>query len=209
MHLISITNLRDDAAQYPDAERAIRNWFKTVEQAQWQNLEEVRQSFKDAEAVGNFTVFNIKGNNYRLIVGVDYERQIVYYKYFLTEKIPMRTGGLTTVDEAKAIWAYLKTVPAIHKQNLPQPAPKIPVAAKAGEKVYFKYGCNGCHGAAGMGLCDLTKNKPHFATDAELEAFIRNPQSKVADSRMPIWQNVIGNDEMKDLVEHVRTLDKP
>lgn len=73
MHLISITNLREDAAQYPDADRVIRNWFKTIEQAQWQNLEEVRQSFKDAEAVGNFTVFNIKGNNYRLIVGIDYE----------------------------------------------------------------------------------------------------------------------------------------
>jgi mRNA interferase HigB len=84
MHLISITNLREDAAQYPDAEKAIRNWFRTIEQAQWQNLEEVRQSFKDAEAVGNFTVFNIKGNNYRLIVGKDYDRQIVYYKYFLT-----------------------------------------------------------------------------------------------------------------------------
>ena len=83
MHLISITNLRDDAAQYPDAQRAIQNWFNTIEQAQWQNLKEVRQSFKDAEAVGNFTVFNIKGNNYRLIVGIDYERQIIYDKYFL------------------------------------------------------------------------------------------------------------------------------
>jgi mRNA interferase HigB len=84
MHLISITNLRDDAAQYPDAQRAISNWFKTVEQAQWQNLEEVRQSFKDAEAVGNFTVFNIKGNNYRLIVGINYVKRRIYYKYFLT-----------------------------------------------------------------------------------------------------------------------------
>jgi mRNA interferase HigB len=84
MHLISIANLREDAAQYPDANKAISNWFKTVEKAEWQNLEAVRQAFKDAEAVGNFTVFNIKGNNYRLIVRIDYERQIVYYKYFLT-----------------------------------------------------------------------------------------------------------------------------
>jgi mRNA interferase HigB len=92
MHLIPIANLKEDAAIYPDADsfacalgdRPIKNWFKTVENADWQNLEEVRQSFKDAEAVGHFTVFNIKGNNYRLIVGIDYERQIVYYKYFLT-----------------------------------------------------------------------------------------------------------------------------
>ena len=84
MHLISIANLREDAAQYPDANRAILNWFKTVEKAEWQNLEAVRQAFKDTDVVGNFTVFNIKGNNYRLIVGIDYERQIIYYKYFLT-----------------------------------------------------------------------------------------------------------------------------
>jgi mRNA interferase HigB len=44
----------------------------------------VRQNYPEAEAVGNFTVFNIKGNNYRLIVGMDYETQTVYYKYFLT-----------------------------------------------------------------------------------------------------------------------------
>ena len=77
MHLISITNLREDAAQYPDADRAIGNWFKTIEQAQWQNLEQVRQSFKDAEAVGNFTVFNIKGNNYRLIVRARFDAEVI------------------------------------------------------------------------------------------------------------------------------------
>ena len=77
MHLISITNRREDAAQYPDADRAIGNWFKTIEQAQWQNLEQVRQSFKDAEAVGNFTVFNIKGNNYRLIVRARFDAEVI------------------------------------------------------------------------------------------------------------------------------------
>jgi mRNA interferase HigB len=84
MHLISIRNLRADAAQYPDAIKSINHWYATVTKSQWQNLEAVRQVYRDAEAVGNFTVFNIKGNNYRLIVGIDYENQTVYYKYFLT-----------------------------------------------------------------------------------------------------------------------------
>jgi len=39
---------------------------------------------KQTEAVGNFTVFNLKGNDYRLIVGIDYETKTIYYKYFLT-----------------------------------------------------------------------------------------------------------------------------
>ena len=84
MHLISIRNLRFDSARYPDAKRQVDDWYTTVRKANWENLEDVRQIYRDAEAVGNFTVFNIKGNDYRLIVGIDYENQTVYYKYFLT-----------------------------------------------------------------------------------------------------------------------------
>jgi mRNA interferase HigB len=84
MHLISIRNLRAAANQYPDVKKQIDSWYATVKTAEWQKLEDVRQIYRDAEAVGNFTVFNIKGNDYRLIVGIDYEKQIVYYKYLLT-----------------------------------------------------------------------------------------------------------------------------
>jgi mRNA interferase HigB len=84
MHLISIRNLRTDTARYPNTENQINNWYTTVKKAQWKNLEDVRKIYQDAEAVGNFTVFNVKGNDYRLIVGIDYENQTVYYKYFLT-----------------------------------------------------------------------------------------------------------------------------
>ncbi|SMH58861.1 MULTISPECIES: type II toxin-antitoxin system HigB family toxin [Cyanophyceae] len=84
MHLISISKLRQDAAKYSDSKSALDAWYAVIKQAQWQNLEEVRKTYRDAEAVGNFTVFNIKGNKYRLIVGIDYPSQTVYYKYFLT-----------------------------------------------------------------------------------------------------------------------------
>ncbi|MEH2248300.1 type II toxin-antitoxin system HigB family toxin [Nostoc sp.] len=84
MHLIAIRNLRTDAAQYPDVKKQIDEWYAIVNKAEWHNLEDVRKIYQDTEAVGNFTVFNIKGNDYRLIVGIDYEDQVVYYKYFLT-----------------------------------------------------------------------------------------------------------------------------
>ncbi len=84
MHLISIRNLRVDAARYPDVKKQVDDWYTTVRKASWESLEDVRQIYRDAEAVGNFTVFNLKGNDSRLIVGIDYENQTVYYKYFLT-----------------------------------------------------------------------------------------------------------------------------
>ena len=84
MHLISLRNLRNDAAKYPDVKNQIEIWQETINKAEWQNLEDIRKIYRDAEAVGNFTVFNIKGNDYRLIVGINYENQTVFYKYFLT-----------------------------------------------------------------------------------------------------------------------------
>jgi mRNA interferase HigB len=84
MHLISIRNLRTIAAQYPDTIKQIEDWYTTVKKSDWQSLVDIRQIYRDADAVGNFVVFNIKGNNYRLIVGIDYADQTVYFKYFLT-----------------------------------------------------------------------------------------------------------------------------
>jgi mRNA interferase HigB len=84
MHLITIRNLRQDAAQYPDVQKQIKHWNDIAKVAKWHSLIDVQTIYRDAEAVGNFTVFNIKGNKYRLIVAIDYGTQQIYYKNFLT-----------------------------------------------------------------------------------------------------------------------------
>ncbi len=84
MHLISIRTLREEAAKYPNIKKQIESWYTTVKKSEWQSLDDVQKTYRDAEAVGNFTVFNIKGNDYRLIVGINYETKKVHYKYLLT-----------------------------------------------------------------------------------------------------------------------------
>jgi mRNA interferase HigB len=84
MHLISAGKLKEAASAYSDAVEIVKNFAKKVELSNWQNLIEVQADYRSAEAVGNFTVFNIKGNRYRLILSIDYEAQIAYFKYFLT-----------------------------------------------------------------------------------------------------------------------------
>jgi mRNA interferase HigB len=84
MHLISIGKLRAEASQYPDVSRPIQDWYNFIRKSEPTCLEDVRLVYRETEAVGNLTVFNIKGNNYRLIVDIDYEESVVYYKYFLT-----------------------------------------------------------------------------------------------------------------------------
>ena len=53
-------------------------------EAEWKYLADVRLIYPSADPVGNFTVFNIKGNNYRLITSIIYSAQRIYIKYVLT-----------------------------------------------------------------------------------------------------------------------------
>ena len=83
MHLISAGKLKESSAVYPDVKEVIKSFYKKVEKSTWQNLIDVQQDYQDAEAVGEFTVFNIKGNKYRLILDINYTDQLAYFKYFL------------------------------------------------------------------------------------------------------------------------------
>jgi mRNA interferase HigB len=84
MHVISYRRLREFAQKHSNSREVLDSWYKIASKADWSNLVEVQSVFPTAEAVGNFTVFNIKGNSYRLIVSIDYERQLIYIKYILT-----------------------------------------------------------------------------------------------------------------------------
>jgi mRNA interferase HigB len=84
MRVVSYRRLREFYEKHADARNVLDNWFKVASKADWSNLIEVQSVFSSAEAVSNFTVFNLKGNHYRLIVSIDYERQVIYVKYVLT-----------------------------------------------------------------------------------------------------------------------------
>ena len=109
-------------------------------------------------------------------------------------------------DEVAAIYAYLRTVPKIHKR--PRKSPPVPLGADAseGKKIYYKYGCNSCHGEHGVGIGDLRGADKKYATDAALEAWIRNAPSIKPDTKMPTWNGVIAENEYPALIQYVRQL---
>ena len=84
MHIISKKRLKEFWERHPNAEASLRTWYKITKKARWTNFVELRQGFPSADLVNNFTVFNISGNNYRLIALVDYQYQEVYIRYILT-----------------------------------------------------------------------------------------------------------------------------
>ncbi len=84
MHVISRKILREFCEAHADACDALYDWYRSATKAEWKNLIEVQKLYVKAENIGNFTVFNIKGNSYRLIVDIIYSTQRIYIKYVLT-----------------------------------------------------------------------------------------------------------------------------
>jgi mRNA interferase HigB len=61
---------------------ALESWFHEVQGTKWKTPADVTRSYANASIVGNDrVVFNIKGNAYRLVVAVDYKREIVFIKW--------------------------------------------------------------------------------------------------------------------------------
>ncbi len=84
MHVVSRKKLREFCQIHADSCEALDDWFRTVTRATWTTLIETQTVYPKADSVGNFTVFNIKGNTYRLITSIHYEKQIIHLKYVLT-----------------------------------------------------------------------------------------------------------------------------
>src|SRR5271170_4195730 len=60
---------------------AVDAWFDEVKKARWSGTAEVRRSYATASIVSaDRIVFNIKGNDYRLVVAIDFEKSIVWIK---------------------------------------------------------------------------------------------------------------------------------
>jgi mRNA interferase HigB len=69
---------------HPNAESGLNNWFRVAKRADWTMFADVQATFRSADKVGKFTVFNIGGNKYRLISEINYERGIVFLRHILT-----------------------------------------------------------------------------------------------------------------------------
>jgi mRNA interferase HigB len=86
MHVISFKRLREFFSVHPDSESALTAWNKTVKKVHWQNLAELKQVYPSADLVGDYTVFNIRGNRYRLIAGINYRSQTLFVKAVMTHE---------------------------------------------------------------------------------------------------------------------------
>jgi mRNA interferase HigB len=84
VRVIAKSRLLALATAHGDCLRQVTDWYNIARKAEWRTLADVRQTFRHTDAVGEKTVFNVKGNAYRLIVHIRYDLGIIYIKDLLT-----------------------------------------------------------------------------------------------------------------------------
>ena len=85
MNVISKRTLVEFYMQNPQAKIALEVWHSNARKAEWKTPDDIKKIYANASFLkDNRVVFNIKGNDYRLIVHIDYKRKIVRVKFIGT-----------------------------------------------------------------------------------------------------------------------------
>lgn len=84
MRLISNKTLREFSAVHPAAFAPLQGWRRVIEKCSFHHFSELRQAFNSVDKVGDLFVFNIGGNNYRLLAAIHFNTQILYVRSVMT-----------------------------------------------------------------------------------------------------------------------------
>lgn len=123
-------------------------------------------------------------------------------------KFPMvRTNALTD-SEIKAIYAYLKTVPAINKQEVVPDTYADAANGSHGRQLFYKYNCVRCHGPSGAAVANLLEADAKYPDDSILVDVIYHNDKYNPDSFMPLFAGHISNEDALALAAYVRELGK-
>lgn len=72
---------------YPETEQHLKTWYETALNSDWKNPNEVKQTYGSASILkSNRIVFNIKGNDYRLIAKFNFEKQWIFIRFIGTHE---------------------------------------------------------------------------------------------------------------------------
>lgn len=87
MHIVAVKYLRSFWDKNPDSEQSLKSWVEEAKKASWSQPAQIKEQYRSASILKNKrVVFNIKGNDYRLVVSVAYHYRAVYVKFIGTHK---------------------------------------------------------------------------------------------------------------------------
>jgi mRNA interferase HigB len=82
MRIIAISTFRAFWTKHPDAQTPLQAWYALASRAQWKSPSDIKAAYRNASfTANNRVVFNIKGNDYRLVVLVRYDKGLLFVKF--------------------------------------------------------------------------------------------------------------------------------
>lgn len=84
MHIISHRKIKEsyESPGNADSRIALERWYDIAQQAQWQNLSDIREDFPATDYVGNqHYVFNIRSNNYCMVVVIKFTIGRIFVRF--------------------------------------------------------------------------------------------------------------------------------
>jgi mRNA interferase HigB len=85
MRVISRSPLKNFWTDHADAEQPLKAWHHEALKARWESFQDIKKRYRSADVLaGNRVIFDIKGNRYRLVVHIHYNKGIVYIRFIGT-----------------------------------------------------------------------------------------------------------------------------
>ncbi|MBT8268311.1 MAG: type II toxin-antitoxin system HigB family toxin [Bacteroidia bacterium] len=85
MGVIAKRTLKNFWTVHRDCEQPLKSWYREALRARWANVNELKKDYPSASILKNKRIcFNIKGNNYRLIVKINFDYQIIWVRFIGT-----------------------------------------------------------------------------------------------------------------------------
>ena len=87
MRVIAVRTIKYYLEKYPETKHALLAWYEEAESAEWDNPNMLKSQYKNASILNKKrVVFNIHGNDFRLIVDIEYRLKIVFIVWLGTHK---------------------------------------------------------------------------------------------------------------------------
>lgn len=84
MRIISRKAFRTYWELHPESEDVFVDFYQKLKQLDASNFAELRQTFPNADLLGDCIVFNVGGNNYRVIVHLDFSVQTIWIRFVMS-----------------------------------------------------------------------------------------------------------------------------
>lgn len=86
MRIVGVKRLDEFCAKHPPTRSWVRSWMAETKNSSWVTPHDIKRRFPSASFIGELVIFNVKGNDYRLVTQVAYQTRVVVVKWVGTHQ---------------------------------------------------------------------------------------------------------------------------